>query len=173
MKALFASALLLLTFPLGAQTPATAAAPAKPGVLTAADVQQLMPPAVFFAGQSATVQLRNSGGIRFGDNKLALAGLVDTGGYSSSVRDKYQFYLITEVPLDAGGKRIAPGAYGCGFVGGRFLVMDIGGGDLLQTATATDSAMKRPRPFQIMAGTEEGEFRIFSGREFVTLRRVK
>ncbi len=173
MKHLLASFLCLFAFPLVAQTTPAPASDKAPGILAAASVQQLMPPSVFFAGQSATVQIRNSAGIRFADGKLALAGLVDTGGYSTGVREKYQFYLITEAALDAGGKHIAPGAYGCGFVGGKFLLMDIGGGDLLQSTTTTDSMFKRPRPLQVIAGSTDGEFKIYLGREYVALKRSK
>jgi len=45
-----------------------------------------------------------------------LAGLVDTSGYSTGVASKYQGYLITEVPLKIGGKRLPAGAYGFGFL---------------------------------------------------------
>ena len=173
MKLFLASLLCLLALPLAAQTtqPAVAASDKAPGILAPAAVQQLMPPSVFFAGQSATVQIRNAGGLRFPDGKVELAGLVDTGGYSTSVREKYQFYFITEAPLDAGGKHLAPGAYGCGFVSGKFLVMDIGGGDLFQTATTSDSALKRPRPLQVVMGDGPDEFKIYLGREYVTLKR--
>lgn len=175
MKTLLALVLALFALPLTAQAPQSgeAAAAKTPGILGAASVQQLMPPSVFFSGQSATVQVRNSGGIRFSDGKLALAGLVDTGGYSTSVREKYQFYLITEAPLEADGHHIAPGAYGCGFVGGKFLLMDIGGGDLFQSATKSDAALKRPRPLQVLTGPSDGELKIYVGREFVALKRAK
>ena len=174
MKAFLALVLGLVALPLTAQAPPSADAAAKvPGILSSAAVQQLMPPSVFFSGQSATVQVRNSGGIRFADGKLALAGLVDTGGYSTSVREKYQFYLITEVPLEVDGHHIAPGAYGCGFVGGKFLVMDIGGGDMFQSATKQDASLKRPRPLQVIAGGSDGELKIYIGREMVSLKRAR
>ena len=64
-----------------------------------------------------------------------LASLVDTSGYSSGVAAKYQGYLITEVPLKIGGKLLPAGAYGIGFLGGdKFLVTDLGGGDVLTAA---------------------------------------
>ena len=175
MKTFLALVLGLVALPLAAQAQQSAdtAAAKAPGVLSAASVQQLMPPSVFFSGQSATVQVRNSGGIRFTDGKLLLAGLVDTGGYSTSVREKYQFYFITETPLDIDSHHLAPGAYGCGFVGGKFLVMDIGGGDLFQSATSSDAGLKRPRPLQVVAGSSEGEAKIYLGREFISVRRAK
>src|SRR5215470_554836 len=86
-----------------------AAQDAKPaGVLNANDVKQVMPNAYFFRGQSAPVQLRNSGGIRTKDGMLVLAGLVDTSGYSSDIQQKYQGLLITEVPLSIEGSDLKP-----------------------------------------------------------------
>src|ERR1700761_2172001 len=100
-------------------------------VLTATEAAKFLPDAVFFRGQSAPIQARNSGGVQFDKDALFLVTLVDTAGYSSSVQEKYQAYLITEVPLDIEGHRLPPGAYGCGFVAGNnFVVMDIGGSEL-------------------------------------------
>ena len=143
------------------------------GVLAPAEVEHLMPPSVFFSGQSATVQIRNSAAIRFADDGITLAGLVDTGGYSSGVRDRYQFYLLTDTVLEAGGKRIVPGAYGGGFLSDGFLLMDLGGHDLLHLPVTMDSSMKRPRPLQFVAGPQAGEYRLYLGRSYVSLKQAK
>ena len=88
-------------------------------VLNAAEAAKLLPASVFFSGQSAPVQARNSGGIKFGDGMLVLAALIDTSGYSSAVQQKYQSYLITEGAVLINGHLLPPGAYGAGFVGGQ------------------------------------------------------
>ena len=54
-------------------------------VLKPADIQKLLPASVFYRGQSATTQVRNSGGVKFADGYYVLATLVDTSGYSSDV----------------------------------------------------------------------------------------
>ena len=66
-----------------------------PGVLHPADLDGLIPPSVFFKGQSATVQLRNSGGVRFADGAIMFVIKVDTGGYSTSIQERYQDYLVS------------------------------------------------------------------------------
>ena len=77
--------------------------------------------------------MRNTGGVHFADDLYVLAGLVDVSGYSSGVREKYQGYLLTEVPLDVNGKTLRPGAYGIGFVNGsKFVVTDLGSNNLLE-----------------------------------------
>ena len=59
-------------------------------VLKAADVQKLLPDAVWYKGQSAPSQKRNSGGVKFADGSYVLATLVDNSGYASDVAAKYQ-----------------------------------------------------------------------------------
>jgi hypothetical protein len=159
--------------PVLAQAPGIVAPPPMPGVLSATEVQRLMPTSVFFQGQTATVQIRNSFGMRFRDHGLLLAGLVDTGGYSSAIRDRYQFMLLADTAFEVNGKRLGPGAYGCGFLSDGLLVMDLGGNDLVKTPTAKDPGMARPRPLQMTAGKTADEVRLYLGREFVTIRQVK
>ena len=69
----------------------TNSGPVKEGLLTAADVgNKLLPEKVFFRGQIAPVQARNTGGLRYADGFLVFAGLVDSSGYSTAIREKYQ-----------------------------------------------------------------------------------
>ncbi len=150
-----------------------AALPAQGGatVLSPADMTKLMPASVFYRGQTATTQLRNSGGVKFHDGYLVLASLVDTSGYSSAVAAKYQGYFITEVGIKVGGKNLAAGVYGFGFVAGnRFLVTDVGGHDVLSVASAVDTKLERPRPLEVLADPS-GSFRLYAGRQYVVLVR--
>lgn len=149
------------------KTPATSAET----ILRAADLDSILPPAVFFSGQSATVQKRNSGGVRFPDGALIFVAKVDTGGYSSGVQEKYQSYLITETPITIGSNSLPPGAYGVGFIGNKFIVMDIGGHDLFTADSQRDDAMARPTPLQVLADTTPQKYRLYSGRAYVTFSR--
>jgi hypothetical protein len=136
-------------------------------VLQPADIQTIFPATVFYRGQTAPAQLRNSGGVKFADGYFVLASLVDTSGYSSGVAQKYQGYLLTEKPLEIGGKHLAPGAYGFGFIAGnRFVITDVGGHEVLTAASSTDSGMTRPRPLQVTADPAGG-FRIYAGRSYI------
>ncbi len=85
-------------------------------VLTAAEATKLLPASVFFRGQSATTQLRNSGGVKFADGMFVLAMLVDTSGYASDVQQKYQAYFITEEAIKIEGHELPAGIYGVGFL---------------------------------------------------------
>jgi|HubBroStandDraft_2_1064218.scaffolds.fasta_scaffold116816_2 hypothetical protein len=146
--------------------------PSQTSLLKAAEVTTIIPSVVFFHGQSAPVQTRNSGGVRFEDKSLMLVALVDTSGYSSQVQEKYQAYLITESPLNIDGHQLAPGVYGCGFLNDSgFVVMDIGGHDLFSAHVTHDGDMHRPTPLQVIAAPNEtGSYRIYAGRTFVTFR---
>lgn len=140
-------------------------------VLGPTEMQKLFPPSVYYYGQSAPTQLRNSGGVKFEDGRYVLTSLVDTSGYSSGVAAKYQGYFITEVSLKIEGKTLEAGAYGIGFIeGDKFIVTDLGGKEIFTVSTATDGAMKRPRPLQVTADPAGG-FRVYAGRRYVRFDR--
>jgi len=135
-------------------------------VLTAAETTKLLPASVWFKGQSATTQLRNSGGVKFADGMFVLATLVDTSGYSTDVQEKYQAYFISEVPIKIEGHDLAPGIYGVGFIAGdKFNVLDVGGHELFTVSSHKDAELKRPMPLKVVAA--EGGFRLYAGRNFV------
>ncbi len=158
------------------QSPAPAATVhAGATLLGPTDATKLLPPAVFFRGQSASVQARNSGGVRFNKDSVMLVTLVDNSGYSTQVQEKYQAYLITESPLSIDGHRLEAGAYGVGFIAGdNFIVMDIGGHDLFTAHTTKDAELRRPSPLQVMtAPGATGQYRIYAGRTFVAFTAAK
>jgi hypothetical protein len=140
------------------------------GVLSREQAAAILPQSVFFRGQSASLQGRNSSGIRFANGKFVLMALVDTSGYSSALQQTYQAYLITEVPLILGGQTLNPGAYGFGFVAdNKMTLMDIGGNEILHTTTTHDQALARPTPLQILPDAATGAFRLYLGRSYVAL----
>ena len=169
--------LMLLSFPLRHLPVAKADNPPAAGkevVLKAADISsKIFPERVFFRGQSAPVQFRNSGGVHFADDFYVLAGMVDSSGYSTGIREKYQAYLLNEVTLEIAGQTLKPGAYGIGFIaGGKFVVMDLGANDVLQATAQHDAEMKRPVPLQVLASSTTGSYRLYSGRDYVVFRRA-
>jgi hypothetical protein len=158
---------------LRAQSPAPAsqagAATPLPAILTHDKAVAVMPPSVFFRGQTASIQGRNSAGVRFPGDRLMLVAPVDTSGYSSGDAQRYQAYLLTEVPLRIEDQILPPGAYGLGFLdGNRMVVMDIGGNEILHGRTTHDEILKRPTPLQIVADPGgPGRYRLYLGRNFI------
>lgn len=141
-------------------------------VLKAVDITpKLFPEHVFFRGQVAVAQLRNTGGVHFADDFYVLAGLVDSSGYSTAIKEKYQGYLLTEVNLEIGGQSLKPGAYGFGFAGGRFILMDLAANNLIEAAGQRDAEMKRPVPLQVLASSNAGSDRLYVGRDYIEFRR--
>src|SRR5229473_121086 len=170
--------LVLLSFPLRHLRDVRADNPPAAGkevVLKAADISpKIFPGRVFFRRQSAPVQYRNSAGVPFACRLYFLAGLVDSSGYSTAIKEKYQAYLLNEVTLEIAGQTLKPGAYGIGFLnGGKFVVMDLGANDVLQASSQRDAEIKRPVPLQVLASATAGSYRLYAGREYVEFRRAR
>ena len=176
-KSFVVLSILLLTFSIRHLQTAMAGDPSAEGkevILKAADITpKIFPERVFFRGQSAPVQFRNSGGVHFADDLFVLAGMVDSYGYSTAIKEKYQAYLLNEVTLEIGGQTLKPGAYGIGFLNcGKFVVMDLGANDVLQATSQHDAEMKRPVPLQVVASPTAGSYRLYAGRDYVEFRRT-
>jgi hypothetical protein len=169
IRSAFAAFFLLAA--LVSSRPALAQAAGGETILHAPEAARLLPDSVFYRGKSAGTQLRNSAGIHFPDGMYTLAVLVDTSGYSTAVQERYQAYLLTEVGLEIGGHSLAPGAYGMGFTGGRFHVMDIGDHELLTADATRDEQMPRPTPLQLLGGVSDQGYRLCFGRECINFRR--
>jgi hypothetical protein len=156
---------------LGIMTAPAAAVAQGDTVLKAADVQKLLPDSVWYKGQSAPAQKRNSGGVKFADGSFVMATLVDNSGYASDVAAKYQAYFVVELSIKIGGQTLAPGVYGAGFItGDKFVVTDVGGHDVLTASSSSDDQMKRPTPLQV-AADPGGGFRLYAGRRYVTFTK--
>lgn len=169
----FALFLLVSTLRNGPTVQAGVPPAAQDTVLKASDITpKLFPEHVFFRGQVAPAQLRNAGGVHFADDLFVLAGLVDSSGYSTAIKEKYQAYLLSEVTLEIGGQTLKPGAYGFGFVSGKFILMDLAANNLIEAAGQHDAEMKRPVPLQVTASSNAGSYRLYVGRDFIEFRRA-
>jgi hypothetical protein len=167
MSMLAAAAVVLL----GTMTVPVTAVAQSDTVLKAAEVQKLLPDSVWYKGQSAPAQKRNSGGVKFADGSFVMATLVDNSGYASDVAAKYQAYFVVEISIKIGGQSLAPGVYGAGFItGDKFVVTDVGGHDVLTASSSNDEAMKRPMPLQVTTDPGGG-FRLYAGRKYVTFTK--
>jgi hypothetical protein len=173
-----ATVLVLLALILAGTTARTALmaqapAPKQDTVLKAAEITPaLLPDKVFFRGKTAATQLRNAGGVHFADGMFFLATLVDNSGYSTAIREKYQAYILTEVPVEINGTKLAAGAYGAGWLkDGKFVVMDLGAHDIFTVDSKHDDGLKHPVPLQVVAGDTAGSYFLYSGRDRVEVKR--
>lgn len=144
------------------------ASPLKPGILSASDVKSISPTTYYYAGRSASVQMRNTVGIRTQDGKNILAGMVDTSGYSTGIQQKYQGFFITEAKIHIEGTEVAPGEYGFGFMNDRFILTNVAAEDVLNTASKIDEQLKRPAPLKIT--DENGGYRLYAGKKYVVVQ---
>ena len=129
---------------------------------------RVVPGSFYFEGKSGPTQTRNAGAVRFGEKRHVIAALVDTAGYSSDIRAKYEGFFITDSRITFGDKELAPGAYGFGVTKeGKFNIFDVGGNLLLSVTGAKDSATRTPRPLALMK--ENGGVRFYRGRSFVVV----
>ena len=142
-------------------------APAK-GILGPVDLKKLIPQDYFFAGMTASVQPGMNAGVRFASGKVLLVALVNTSGYASAIQQKYQALFLTDSPLKIEGSQVQPGAYGCGFVSGKFIVMNVAAEDVLSVAAHRDDKLQRAVPLKFVE--QDGSYRFYAGKNFVTLR---
>ena len=152
-----------------AATPATSSATETSGIFSADKLTSLLPATVYFQGKSAPLQIRNAAGTALNGKQILWASLVDTSGYSSSVQERYQFYLVSEGPFRIGDAAIPAGAYGAGFLGDHFLIMDLGGHTIAQGPLQTDKDLRRPRPLQ-MVPDQASSVKLYLGRHWVLLQ---
>ena len=68
-------------------------------ILAGSDLSRVWPQGFYFQGLSAPTQTRNSAAARWGKDRHVIAGLVDTSGYSTEVRAKYEGFLITDFDI--------------------------------------------------------------------------
>ena len=156
-----AAAILLLSL-----TFAVAAVQENGVVLTGADFTKVVPTTFYFEGQSAPTQMRNAAATRFGAKRFVIVGMVDTSGYSSEVRAKYEGFFITDSPIMLGDSQVGAGAYGFGFSNdGKLNLFDVGGTKFLSVSTSTDKDLRRPRPLT-MTKAADG-IRLYSGKNYV------
>ena len=142
---------------------------AKPaGILNSAALKKVVPATYFYRGQSAGVQMRNSAGIRTKDDRYILVGLVDTSGYATDVKQKYQGFFITEVKLSIEGSNLPPGEYGFGFVGDKFLITDVGANDVFGVSAMQDDKLRPAVPLKIVE--DGGAYKLYAGKKWVSMQ---
>jgi hypothetical protein len=113
-------------------------------------LEHLVPQTYFFAGQTATTQLRNAGAIKFSDGRYLMLALVDVSGYSTGIAQKYQGLLITQVPLKVNDKTIPPGYYGFGSpTADHFGILDVNANEIAGGKIEPSTGTERPIPLRV------------------------
>jgi hypothetical protein len=142
------------------------AAQTKPELLAGDNLKKVVPTSFYFAGQSAATQERNTAAAKIGADRYVIVGLVDTSGYSTEISGKYEGFLITDSPINVGGKKLETGAYGFGFSADNKLhIFDLSSKEIASVNTVNDKEMKRPRPLAMSVAADGVRF--YKGKNYV------
>jgi hypothetical protein len=145
----------------------SALAQSGPKIVDESNLKKVVPEAYFFRGMSATTQLRNSAAVHYADDFYVLAGLVDTSGYSSDVKAKYNGFFITEKTLKFGGSTLPPGQYGMGYTPeGKFHILNVAGDEVLVADIVVDEKLARPQPLKIVL--DGATAKLYLGKKYVS-----
>ncbi|MEO8073315.1 MAG: hypothetical protein ABI891_16030 [Acidobacteriota bacterium] len=139
-----------------------------PEILNEKAAAAIVPTSFYFAGQSAMTQMRNSAVARIGKDRYVVIGMVDTSGYSTEISGKYEGFLITDSPINIGGKTLTTGAYGFGFsADGKLNVFDLSSKEILSVETVSDKEIKRPRPLMMIV--DKDSVRFYKGKNYAVI----
>jgi hypothetical protein len=174
------SALALLSLSAGLLSAIAISYAQEPVVLSAAELEKVVPNNFYFEGQLGPTQTRNSAAVRFGERQHLVAALVDTSGYASNIRSKYEGFIISDTKFvlrqmtsgggvsSAAAVEMSAGAYGFGFTDDmKMNIFDVGGKKLQSVSAYKDDKVQSPRPLMI---TKSGnEIRLYRGRTYVII----
>jgi hypothetical protein len=147
----------------------TSAAAQEAVILTGDELTKVVPPGFYFEGQVGPTQMRNAAAVRLEPKRNIVAALVDTSGYASTIRGKYEGFIICDKAITVGDAKLAAGAYGFGFTeGGELNIFDVGGTRLHSVRTTRDENLKTPRPLAMVKAA--GVIRLYRGRAYVDLK---
>lgn len=140
----------------------------QPAILGPDDLGKLVPGNFYFGGQLAPTQMRNAVGVRFSAQRHFIAALVDTSGYATSIRDKFEGFLICDQTVMIGGTEVKAGAFGFGFTQDlKMNILDVGGTTLHSITAARDDQLKSPRPLAIIQSGKD--LRLYRERSYVVI----
>jgi hypothetical protein len=138
-------------------------------VLSGDDLNKVVPTGFYYEGLAAPTQMRNAAAVRFGAKRFVIVALVDTSGYATSVRERYEGFFITDSRIQVGRAEVAPGAYGFGFTAdNKMNIFDVGGNQLHSVVAARDDQLTGPRPLAFVKSGEE--LRLYRGRNYVEIK---
>lgn len=138
-------------------------------ILSGEDLNKVVPTGFYYEGLAAPTQMRNAAAVRFGAKRFVIVALVDTSGYATSIRERYEGFFITDSAIQVGRAEVAAGAYGFGFTAdGKMNIFDVGGTQLHSAVATRDASLTSPRPLAFVKAGEE--LRLYRGRNFVVIK---
>jgi hypothetical protein len=170
MKRLSAGGLVLLTMAILIGMPGSACAQGAFEQISGKAFDSAIPNDFYLEGNRIPVQKRNAALLKTPAGARLLLGLIDTTGYSSQIQEKYMGMVITEGKVSACDIPLSVGSYGFGLEkpAGKFFLYNQAGEKVGECGAKKDSAVKQPKPFNIVLG-KNGGARLYLGRYFIEL----
>src|SRR5690242_3971132 len=123
-------------------------------------LKQLLPATVFLDGENVPTQERNAAMVALPNNKVFLASLIDTAGYSSAYQEKYAGVLLSQTGFALGGKNLDAGAYAIGQKKNgdsvTVYVYNLGGEKLAELSTEKQENLRPVKPLQVIVASDGG-----------------
>jgi len=146
-------------------------------VVTGKDFDAALPKDFYLEGNAIPTQKRNAALVKTAAGARVLIALIDTTGYSSQIKQKYEGMLITEGGLSVGGHKLGVGSYGFGYTkpaatsdeDATFFLYNQAGEKVAECKAKKDTKIAQPKPLQVVAGKAEPA-RLYFGRYWVELK---
>jgi hypothetical protein len=139
--------------------------------------ESAIPNDFYLEGYRIPVEKRNAALLKTPAGARLLLALIDTTGYSSQIKQKYIGMVITEGTVSICSVQLSVGSYGFGLEkpaagsseDAKFFLYNQAGEKLGDCGAKKDSALKQPRPLNVVLSKEAGA-RLYLGRYFLELK---
>jgi hypothetical protein len=139
--------------------------------------ESAIPNDFYLEGNRIPVEKRNAALLKTPAGARLVFALIDTTGYSSQIKQKYIGMVITEGVVSVCSVPLSVGSYGFGLEkpaatsneDAKFFLYNQAGEKVGDCGAKKDSAMKQPKPLNIVLSKEAGA-RLYLGRYFLELK---
>jgi hypothetical protein len=171
MKRLGAGGLILIAVTILTSTPRGAFAQGAFEQMSGKAFESAVPNDFYLEGNRIPVDKLHAALLKTPAGARLVLAKIDTTGYSSQIQQKYIGMLITEGKVSVCGVPLNVGSYGFGLdrPAGKFYVYNQAGEKVGDCAATKDSAVKQPKPLNIVLSKEAGA-RLYLGRYFLELK---
>jgi hypothetical protein len=171
MKRLGAGGLILVAMAILMGMPRSACAQGAFEQMSGKAFESAIPNDFYLEGNRIPVEKRNAALLKTPAGARLILALIDTTGYSSQIQQKYIGMVITEGKVSVCDVPLSVGSYGFGLEkpAGKFFLYNQAGEKVGDCAANKDSAVKQPKPLNIVLSKEAGA-RLYLGRFFLELK---
>jgi hypothetical protein len=145
--------------------------------VTADAFNRAVPTDFYLEGEHIPVEKRNAAVLKNEKGARVVLALLDTTGYASQIRQKYEGMLITETKLSICGNEIGVGSYGFGLerlpgaaaAQAPFRIYNQAGEKVGECTAKRDSSIKQPKPLAVTSA-QGGTARLCLGKYVIEIK---